>query len=325
MSPREELLRTLDELQRTQQELTRVKRELEDTTRGVVALYAELDEKAEHLDRADDLKSRFLWNMTHEFRTPVNSIIGLCNLLRDDRHRRECDSEPEIDFILEAANQLSTLVNDLLDLAKVEAGKTVVRPATFAVQNLFAALRGMFRPLLSSDVVTLTFEDVSDLLPIHTDEAGVSQILRNLISNSLKFTERGHVRVSASVDPAAGVVTFRVADTGIGIATDDQAIIFEEFEQIEHRLQRTVRGTGLGLPLSRRLAELLGGSVDVASEPGVGSVFSVTLPVPYLPREPGNLVPMDDDEESAFAVAIERLGLTVARTQQASRRRSAET
>jgi signal transduction histidine kinase len=260
----------------------------------------------------DDLKSRFLWNVTHEFRTPVNSIIGLCNLLRDDRRRSGCDPEPEIDFILEAANQLSTLVNDLLDLAKIDAGKTVVRPSTFEVQHLFAALRGMFRPLLLNETVTLAFDDVTGLGPIHTDEAGVSQILRNLISNGLKFTERGEVRVSASADQAAGVVTFRVADTGIGIATDDQGIIFEEFEQIEHRLQRTARGTGLGLPLSRRLAELLGGSLDVASEPGVGSVFSVTLPVPY-------------DEENSFAVALERLGPTVARIPGASRRKNAET
>jgi signal transduction histidine kinase len=252
----------------------------------------------------DEVKSRFLWNMTHEFRTPVNSIIGLCNLLRDERRRKGCESEPEIDFILKAANQLSTLVNDLLDLAKVDAGKSVVRPETFEVQNLFAALRGMFRPLLINDAVTLAFEDVTGLPPIYTDEAGVSQILRNLISNGLKFTERGEIRVSACVDHPAGVVTFRVADTGIGIATDDQVIIFEEFEQIEHRLQRNVRGTGLGLALSRRLAELLGGSVNVASEPGVGSVFSVTLPVPYVPRDPGKLVPTVDDEENGFAVAL---------------------
>jgi signal transduction histidine kinase len=255
----------------------------------------------------DDTKSRFLWNVTHEFRTPVNSIIGLCNLLRDDRRRGGCDPEPEIDCILEAANQLSTLVNDLLDLAKIDAGKTVVRPSTFEIQHLFGALRGMFRPLLLNETVTLAFDDVTGLAPIHTDEDGVSRILRNLISNGLKFTERGEVRVSASADPSAGVVTFRVADTGIGIATDDQGIIFEEFEQIEHRLQRAARGTGLGLPLSRRLAELLGGSVDVASEPGVGSVFSVILPVSYVPYEPGHRS-QADDEENAFGVALERLG-----------------
>ena len=275
----QELLRALDALERNQQELTRLNRELEDTNRGVVALYAELDEKADHLRRADDLKSRFLSNMTHEFRTPVNAIIGLCNLMRDDRQREGREPEPELEFIAKAADQLWTLVNDQLDLAKVEAGKTVLRAAPFEVQNLFGALRGMLRPLLLNQSLALVFEDAPDLPPIHSDEAKVSQILRNLISNALKFTERGEVRVSAAIDDASGrTISFKVADTGIGIAPEDQSIIFEEFGQIEHRLQRKVRGTGLGLPLSRRLAELLGGTLTVASEPGAGSVFTVTLP-----------------------------------------------
>jgi signal transduction histidine kinase/CheY-like chemotaxis protein len=277
----QELLRALDDLQRKQQELVRLNRELEDTNRGVVALYAELDEKADHLRRADDLKSRFLSNMTHEFRTPVNAIIGLAHLMRDDRERDGHPPEPELEFILKAADQLWTLVNDLLDLAKVEAGKTVVRPARFEVQKLFGALRGMLRPLLLNQSVALVFDDAGDLPPVQQDEAKISQILRNLISNGLKFTERGEVRVSASSD-GPGTITFRVADTGIGIAADDHARIFEEFGQIEHGLQRKVRGTGLGLPLSRRLAQLLGGSLAVESQPGVGSVFSVTLPSTYV-------------------------------------------
>jgi signal transduction histidine kinase/CheY-like chemotaxis protein len=277
----QELLRALDELQRKQQELTRLNRELEDTNRGVVALYAELDERADHLRRADDLKSRFLSNMTHEFRTPVNAIIGLCNLLIDDREQEGRTPEPELDYIRKAADQLSDLVNDLLDLAKVEAGKTVVRPADFAVESLFGALRGMLKPLLVNRSVALVFEDASDLPMLHTDEAKVSQVLRNLLSNALKFTERGEVRVSASVDPTGSRITFSVADTGIGIAAQDQPRIFEEFAQLEHRLQRQVQGTGLGLPLSRRLAELLGGTLTVVSEPGRGSTFSLTIPVTY--------------------------------------------
>ena len=140
-SQNQELLRALDELQRKQDELTRLNRELEDTNRGVVALYAELDEKADHLRRADELKSRFLSNMTHEFRTPVNAIIGLCNLLIDDREQDGQTAEPELDYIRKAADQLSELVNDLLDLAKVEAGKTVVRPADFEVEGLFGHAR----------------------------------------------------------------------------------------------------------------------------------------------------------------------------------------
>jgi signal transduction histidine kinase/CheY-like chemotaxis protein len=274
------LLRTLDDLQRKQQELVHLNRELEDTNRGVVALYAELDEKADHLRRADELKSRFLSNMTHEFRTPVNSILGLSNLLIDDRQRTGREAEPEVIYIRKAAEQLSELVNDLLDLAKVEAGKTIVRPLEFEVENLFGALRGMLRPMLMNQSVSLVFEDAPGLRPLFSDEGKVSQILRNLISNALKFTERGEVRVSA-VEEEPGAILFRVADTGIGIAPDDQSRIFEEFTQVEHRLQANVRGTGLGLPLSRRLAELLGGTLGVTSEPGVGSTFTLRLPQRY--------------------------------------------
>jgi signal transduction histidine kinase/CheY-like chemotaxis protein len=284
------LLRALDDLQRKQQELVHLNRELEDTNRGVVALYAELDEKADHLRRADELKSRFLSNMTHEFRTPVNSITGLANLLIDDRQRAGREAEPEVIYIRKAAEQLSELVNDLLDLAKVEAGKTIVRPADFQIENLFGALRGMLRPMLLNQSVSLVFEDASGLRPVYSDEGKVSQILRNLISNALKFTERGEVRVSA-IEEDPGLIVFKVADTGIGIAPDDQARIFEEFTQVEHRLQANVRGTGLGLPLSRRLAELLGGTLGVASEPGVGSTFMLRLPERYsaFRGEPGEL------------------------------------
>jgi signal transduction histidine kinase/CheY-like chemotaxis protein len=282
----QELLRALDELQRKQQELVHLNRELEDTNRGVVALYAELDEKADHLRRADELKSRFLSNMTHEFRTPVNSIIGLSSLLIDDRQREGREPEPEVTYIRQAAEQLSELVNDLLDLAKVEAGKTVVRPVEFDAAHLFGALRGMLRPLLLNQSVALVFEDVEGLSPLYTDEGKVSQILRNLISNALKFTERGEVRVSAGLDQDGDVAVFSVSDTGIGIAAADLPRIFEEFSQIEHRLQRKVRGTGLGLPLSRRLAELLGGSLAVESEAGVGSTFTLRVPALYRPPRP---------------------------------------
>ena len=277
----QELLRALDELHRRQQELARLNRELEDTNRGVVALYAELDEKADHLRRADELKSRFLSNMTHEFRTPVNAIIGLCNLLIDDRELDARTPEPELDYIRKAAEQLSDLVNDLLDLAKVEAGKTVIRPADFNVQSLFGAVRGLLKPVLLNQSVQLVFDDVAEIPALHTDESKVSQILRNLLSNALKFTERGEVRVGASLDRTGNRITFAVRDTGIGIAPEDQGRIFEEFAQLEHRLQRQVKGTGLGLPLSRRLAELLGGSLTVDSVPGIGSTFSLTIPVRY--------------------------------------------
>ena len=281
----QELLRTLSELTRRQEELANLNRELEDTNRGVVALYAELDEKADHLRRADEIKTRFISNMSHEFRTPVNSIQALAGILLS---RVDGDLTPEqerqVVFVQRAADALSELVNDLLDLAKVEAGKTVVRPVEFQVPILFGALRGMLRPLLVNESVRLVFEPADDLPVLDTDEGKVSQILRNFISNALKFTERGEVRVAARL-AGPGRVAFDVTDTGIGIAPEDQERIFQEFTQIENPLQRRVRGTGLGLPLCRRLAELLGGSVSMTSRPGLGSTFTVELPI-RLPREP---------------------------------------
>ena len=277
-----ELLGALEELARRQDELARVNRELEDTNRGVVALYAELDERAEHLRRADELKSRFLSNMSHEFRTPLNSIIALSQLLLD---RLDGDltveQERQVGFVQQAARDLSDVVNDLLDLAKVEAGKVEVRPSEFMVPSLFGALRGMLRPLLVNESVTLVFEEPGDLPRLYTDEAKVSQILRNFISNALKFTERGEVRVSATLVDDGTAVRFAVADTGIGIAAEDQERIFEEFMQLDNPIQHRVRGTGLGLPLTRRLAELLGGSVALDSRLGLGSTFSATVPVTY--------------------------------------------
>jgi signal transduction histidine kinase/DNA-binding response OmpR family regulator len=281
-----ELLRTLDELRSRQEELERLNRELEDTNRGVVALYAELDERADHLRRADEMKSRFLSNMSHEFRTPLNSILALSKLLcsRVDGDLT-AEQETQVRLIRKSAQDLSELVSDLLDLAKVEAGKIVVRPAPFEVANLFGALRGMLRPLLVSEAVRLVFEEPVDVPTLETDEGKVSQILRNFISNALKFTERGDVRVRVCYRPEDGHAVFSVSDTGIGIAPEDHERIFLEFTQLESPLQRSVRGTGLGLPLSRRLAELLGGHIDVVSAVGTGSTFSASLPAVYRSRE----------------------------------------
>ena len=280
----QELLVALDELTRQKEELTTLNRELEDTNRGVVALYAELDEKADHLRRADELKSKFLSNMSHEFRTPVNSIQALAwMLLERTDGPLTAEQERQISFIRRASDDLSELVNDLLDLAKVEAGKSVVRPSLFEVSNLFGALRGMLRPLLVSSSVSLVFDEPEGIPPLHTDEGKLSQILRNFISNALKFTERGEVRVSARLAGLGGSIAFDVQDTGIGIATEDQERIFQEFTQIESAIQRRVRGTGLGLPLCRKLAELLGGTVWVRSTPGVGSTFTAEIPIVYAP------------------------------------------
>lgn len=277
-----ELMVMLEELGRRQEELSRLNTELEDTNRGVVALYAELDERAERLRQADEIKSRFLSHMSHEFRTPLSSILALSRLLLDGTDGLlSSEQEKQVNFIRRSAEDLSELVNDLLDLAKVEAGRTDVNIEHFTVDSLFGALRGVMKPLLTSDAVALNFEAPAEPLVMETDESKIAQILRNLISNAIKFTEQGEVRVTARASDDQASVVFTVRDTGIGIGREDLDVIFEEFGQVRSTVQRRVKGTGLGLPLSRRLAELLGGSVSVASAAGRGSEFTVTLPRVY--------------------------------------------
>ncbi|MDM9583934.1 ATP-binding protein [Nostoc sp. GT001] len=277
----QELLRAMAELRKREEELSQLNQELEDTNRGVVALYAELDEKASSLQQVNDLKTRFLSNMSHEFRTPLNSILSLSRMLltRMDGDLT-IEQEKQVTFIQKATNGLSELVNDLLDLAKVEAGKIEVRPSSFEVSDLFATLRGMLRPLLvQGSSVTLIVEEAEDIPPLYSDEGKIAQILRNFVSNALKFTERGEVRVSAV--QTGHTITFSVSDTGIGIAPGDEERIFEDFMQIDSPLQKQVKGTGLGLPLSRKLAELLGGSISVKSQLGEGSTFTALIPIVY--------------------------------------------
>jgi len=276
-----ELLLAVAEVSQRQEELVRVNRELEDTNRGVVALYAELDEKADSLRRADESKTRFLSNMGHEFRTPLNSIRGLTRLLLDRVDGPLSDEqEKQVRFIRRAADDLSSMVDDLLDLAKIEAGRVEVRATQFTVDDLFSALRGMLRPLLISDSVRLVFEDPKVGEALFTDEGKLSQILRNFVSNALKFTEQGEVRVRAE-HASAHTMRFVVSDTGIGIDPRDHERIFEEFTQIDNPLQKRIKGTGLGLPLCRRLATLLGGSVGLESAAGAGSSFYVVLPIRF--------------------------------------------
>jgi len=308
-----EIIDSLAHLQERQAEAVRLNRELEETNRGVVALYSELEEKAEQLRSASDMKSRFLSNISHEFRTPLNSILALARLLIDGI---DGELNPEqlrqVEYIRRAAQSLLDMVNDLLDLAKVEAGRLDVRPTRLSVGDLFASLRGSLKPLHVNPAVELSFDEPPGLPELVTDEQKVSQILRNLISNALKFTERGHVRVSARHEPSRGRVVFAVEDTGIGIEAGALSGIFEEFTQIPGALQRG--GTGLGLPLSRRLAQLIGGDVTVRSEPRVGSTFELFLPVCFggtgaAARDADDATPqlLVVDDEEAFRYVIRHI------------------
>ena len=284
----QELLRTLQELRERQEDLLRLNCELEDTNRGVVALYAELDQTAADLRRADLGKTAFLANLSHELRTPLNSQLALTGILLDSTDGElSGEQEKQVRLIRRGTETLLDLVNDLLDLAKIAAGKTVVKPEEFTITDLFSVLRGMIRPLVNSDQVQLIFDEPTNRINalLVTDEGKVAQILRNLLSNALKFTVCGEVRVAAefATEFAGGkqTVIFTVADTGIGIAPENQTRIFEEFAQIDNGLQKNYKGTGLGLPLSRKLAELLGGTISVQSKPGAGATFRVEIPTRY--------------------------------------------
>lgn len=253
--------------------------ELEETNQGVLALYAELDQQAEQLREVSELKSRFLSYMSHEFRTPLGSILSMTRLLDDGMDGPLSDGQrKQVRFVSAAALELREMVDDLLDLAKIEAGRITISPAWFDLMDLFSALRGMFRPLIEGRQVDLVFEDPPSLPMLYTDDKKLAQILRNFISNALKFTPQGHVRVTARPE-GEGEVRFTVRDTGIGIPEEMQAKLFEDFVQVDTPLQKRLRGTGLGLSLCRRFAELLGGRVGVHSVVGEGSEFFVVLPL----------------------------------------------
>ena len=244
------------------------------------------------LQRATDLKSRFLAYMSHEFRTPISAMRSLARLLLDrvDGPLNE-EQERQVRFIDTTTAEFSEMVDDLLDLAKVEAGRVDISPEWFEMVDLFSALRGMFRPVLTNPDVTLVFDEPQQAARLFTDDKKLSQILRNFISNALKFTLKGEVRVSA-VANADDTITFAVADTGIGIDPKFHSAMFQDFTQIDSPIQKRLRGTGLGLSLSKRLAELLGGGVALQSELGVGSTFSVTIPL----RLPAHLAPAPQPE-----------------------------
>ena len=264
---------------RLQDEASALREELDETNQGVLALYAELDTQAEQLRQASDLKSRFLSYMSHEFRTPLGSILSITGLLTDELDGPlSPEQHKQVAFVSVAARELSDMVDDLLDLAKIEAGRITISPAWFDMFDLFAALRGMFRPIVDASAVDLIFEEPVGLPRLYTDDKKLAQILRNFISNSLKFTTRGEVRVSARLE-GNDRVRFAVTDTGIGIAPALHGALFEDFSQVDSPLQKRLRGTGLGLSLCKRFAALLGGDVGVQSTPGTGSTFFVIIPL----------------------------------------------
>lgn len=267
------------EIEAGRAEVSRLHRDLTDSGHGLTALYGELSEKSDTLKAMGESRSRFVASMSHELRTPLSSILGLTRLLlgRTDGDLTT-EQQKQIVLIERSAQDLLALVNDLLDISKMDAGQLKLRPTRFDTATLFSTLRGQLRPIAADATALLVFEEPEGLPTLDTDEGKIAQIVRNFVTNALKFTPEGEVRVVAR-DNGDGTISFAVRDTGIGIAPNDLRHVFEEFVQIENPIQRTVRGTGLGLSVSRRLAELLGGMITAESVVGEGSTFTLTVPV----------------------------------------------
>jgi signal transduction histidine kinase len=273
--------------------------ELTETNRGVMALHNELDDRAEYQRRAVELRTRLLSEMGHELRTPLHSLSTISRFLLD---RLDGELNPEQDkqvrIIHDVAESLTAYVNDLLDLARTDAGRAVVHANRFEVDGVLKALHRIIQPLVPA-CVALRFEVEPGLPPITTDEMKLSQILRNLVANAIKFTERGFVAVRAR-RAAADRIVFEIEDSGIGLAPEHHDLIFREFAQVDGHVQPRMRGSGLGLSLSRRLAELLGGTLGVASALGTGSTFQLVLPIEY--RGDAAAVPRDGDTPEVVTV-----------------------
>ena len=263
----------------------------------------QLEDRADELQRSSKYKSEFLANMSHELRTPLNSSLILAKLLAENpQDNLSAEQVKFAESIYSAGNDLLNLINDILDISKVEAGKLEVRPENSSVVRLVDGLRGMFEPLAADRKLGFQVEVQADAPTLmFTDRQRLEQILKNLLSNAVKFTEQGEVSLSVSRAPGEGIA-FTVRDSGIGIAPDQQESIFEAFRQADGTTNRRYGGTGLGLSISRDLATLLGGYINVSSEPGKGSVFTLVLPEQYVEREEG-AAPVEQPRQAVTAPA----------------------
>ncbi|MFD7661149.1 HAMP domain-containing protein [Streptomyces sp. NPDC059788] len=293
-----ELTRQQEELQRSNEELEEKAALLASQNRDIETKNLEieqgrqaLEDRARQLSLASKYKSEFLANMSHELRTPLNSLLILAQLLAQNPTRNLTPKQVEYAGIIHSAgSDLLQLINDILDLSKVEAGKMDINPERVALRPLLDYVEATFRPLTTQKSLDFTISAAPGVpVDLLTDDARLRQVLRNLISNAVKFTERGSVELR--IEPAAdselpdtvrrggAVVAFRVKDTGIGIAEQQLAVIFGAFQQADGTTSRKYGGTGLGLSISREIAHLLGGAVTAESTPGQGSAFTLYLPV----------------------------------------------
>jgi signal transduction histidine kinase len=243
-----------------------------------VRLFDEIQDKSRQLEEASQHKSQFLANMSHELRTPLNAILGYTELMADGAYGEPSEKMLGILKRLEAnGKHLLGLINDVLDLSKIEAGQLVLELSDYCVQDIAQTVRSTLEPLAADKKLAFKLELAPELPPGHGDGRRLTQVLINLVGNAIKFTDAGEVAIKAEANDGSFHVS--VCDTGPGISAADQAKLFQEFQQADNAITKKKGGTGLGLAISKRIIEMHGGKIWVESKPGQGSTFTFTLPV----------------------------------------------
>ena len=244
-----------------------------------VRLFEEIRDKSRQLAEASQHKSQFLANMSHELRTPLNAIIGVTEMLREDAEALKQDFEP-LDRVLGAGRHLLALINDILDLSKIEAGRMELQLESFALAPLIANVVKTIEPLAAKNANQVAVQCDAEIGTLHADQMRLRQALLNLMSNANKFTDHGTITIDARQrqEGSRDWVTISVADTGIGMTAEQMGKLFQEFSQADASTTRKYGGTGLGLAISRRFCQMMGGDITVESDPGRGSTFTIRLP-----------------------------------------------
>jgi signal transduction histidine kinase/PAS domain-containing protein len=257
-----------------------LERKIQVATADIAQQNEMLRRQAIDLEQASELKSQFLRNMSHEFRTPLNAMLGYTSmLLQGVSGPVEPPVKRQLNRIEANGRHLLTIINEILDISRIEAGRMPLQLSTITLADLIAEVRAELEPIIMRSKLSLTTSLDKDVRPIRSDRQKLKQIILNLLGNALKFTHQGGVAISARRMPAERAVAISVSDTGIGIAPADQETIFEDFRQLDNSPTRPYGGTGLGLSICRRLAQMLNGRLTVQSQLGKGSTFTLTLPV----------------------------------------------
>jgi len=295
----EELRVQQEELLQSNQELEERSSLLEEKNELIEERNIEIQQKAEALELSTRYKSEFLANMSHELRTPLNSILLLSRLMAENE-AMDREHQEYAEVIQSSGQGLLSLIDEILDLSKIEAGKMELDRTNIKVDEIANNMRSLFNPLAKEKNLNFVVETTAEVPDFfNTDKMRLEQIIKNLLSNAIKFTTEGSVTLNIDHNKTLGALVFKVTDTGVGIAPDKQGMVFEAFQQADGSTRRKFGGTGLGLSISRELAKLLGGYIDLKSKEGEGSIFTLTLP---LDKSKGFEKPLKAEEKSEMQV-----------------------